>query len=183
MKSIGSFFLCLLIIGFISQPASAQDRGNDEPRVSPNASVSQTIGTTEVEVTYGRPGLRGRDIMTLIHDQANGDVWRTGANESTALVLSDDVMIEGEHVPKGTYSVYTIPGDDEWTIIINKKLSWGTQYDESQDVVRVTADADESFPAEQLMIYFENVSDASGDLVIHWGTVKVPVTIKPMGGM
>lgn len=177
MKSLASLLFSLLLVALISSAATAQERGSDEARVSPNATVSQTIGTTEVLITYGRPGLRDRDITGLIHDDANGEVWRTGANESTVIVLSDDVMIEGENVPAGTYSIYTIPGEEEWTIIINEKLSWGTQYDESQDIIRVMADAEESFPAEQLMIYFENVSDTSGELVIHWGTIKVPVTI------
>lgn len=183
MKSLTTLFLTVLLVGLMSLPATAQERGNDEARVSPNASVGQTIGTTEIQVTYGRPGLRGRDIMNLIHDDANGDVWRTGANESTAIVLSDDVWIEGEEVPAGTYSIYTIPGDDEWTIIFNEKLSWGTQYDESMDYARVTVEPEESFPAEQLMIYFENVSDTEGDMVIHWGDIKVPVTISTSGGM
>ena len=183
MKSLTTLFLTFLLIGFLSLPAMAQERGNDEARVSPNASVSQTIGTTEVMVTYGRPGLRDRDVTNLIHDDANGEVWRTGANESTAIVLSDDVMIEGEEVPAGTYSIYTIPGDDEWTIIINEKLSWGTQYDESMDVVRVTVEPEASFNAEQLTIYFEDVTENSAEMVIHWEEIKVPVSITTGGGM
>ena len=135
------------MIAFLSLPAVAQERGSDEARVSPNATVSQTIGTTDVMVTYGRPGIKGRDVKNLIHDDANGDIWRTGANESTVIVLSDDVMIESEEVPAGTYSIYTLPGDDEWEIIINKKLSWGTQYDEAEDVVRVPAESEDSFNA------------------------------------
>ncbi len=176
MKSITTLFLCFLIVGLISQPATAQERGNDEARVSPNAEVSQTIGTTEVLVTYGRPGVRDRDIFGGL--VAFDEVWRTGANESTALVLSDDVTIEGEEVPAGTYSIYTIPGEDEWTIIINEKMSWGTQYDEAQDVIRVTTQPEESFYVEQFMIYFEDVSDTSGELVLHWDNTKVPVTIE-----
>lgn len=181
MKSITTLFLCFLIVGLISQPATAQERGNDEARVSPNAEVSQTIGTTEVLVTYGRPGVRDRDIFGGL--VAFDEVWRTGANESTALVLSDDVTIEGEEVPAGTYSIYTIPGEDEWTIIINEKMSWGTQYDEAQDVIRVTTEPEESFFVEQFLIYFEGVTDTSGELVLHWDNTKVPVTIETAGGM
>lgn len=183
MKSLSTLFLTVLIVGLLSQSATAQERGNDEPRISPNATVGQTIGTTDILITYGRPGLRGRDVTSLIHDDANGEVWRTGANESTAIVLSDDVTIEGEEVPAGTYSIYTIPGEDEWTIIINEKLSWGTQYDESMDLVRVTADPEASFSAEQLMIYFEDVSESEGEMVIHWDDIKVPVTISTTGSM
>ncbi|NBC66055.1 MAG: DUF2911 domain-containing protein [Bacteroidetes bacterium] len=181
MKSLSTLFLTILIVGFLSLSATAQDRGSDEARVSPNATVSQTIGTTEVMVTYGRPGVRDRDIFGGL--VAFGEVWRTGANESTALVLSEDVMIEGEEVPAGTYSIYTIPGTDEWTIIINEKLSWGTQYDESMDYVRVTAEPEDSYFVEQFMIYFEDVSENSGELVLHWDDTKVPVTISAGGGM
>lgn len=181
MKSLTTLFLTFLIMGFMSLSATAQERGNDEARVSPNATVSQTIGTTEVLVTYGRPGVRDRDIFGGL--VPFGEVWRTGANESTVMVLSDDVMIEGEEVPEGTYSIYTIPGEDEWTVIINENSSWGTQYDESMDFVRVTVEPEESFNVEQMMIYFEDVSENSGELVIHWDDTKVPVTISIGGGM
>lgn len=180
MKSLSTLLLCFIIVGFVSQPAISQERGSDEPRVSPNATVSQTIGTTEVLVTYGRPGVRDRDIFGGL--VAFDEVWRTGANESTVLVLSDDVMIEGEEVPEGTYSIYTIPGADEWTVIINEKLSWGTQYDESMDYVRVTTEPEESFHMEQLMIYFENVTENSAELVIHWDDTQVPMTIETTDG-
>ena len=175
MKKLISLFACFLLIGLISHPVTAQERGSDEPRTSPNATVSQTIGTTEVLVTYGRPGVRDREIFGGL--VAFDEVWRTGANESTVIVFSDDVMIEGEEVPEGTYSLYTIPGEDEWTIIINEKLSWGTQYDESMDHVRVTTEPEESFYVEQFMIYFEDVSENSAEMVLHWDDVKVPVSI------
>lgn len=181
MKKLITVLSCFLLVGWMNQTATAQERGNEEPRTSPNATVSQTIGTTEVMVTYGRPGVRDRDIFGGL--VAFDEVWRTGANESTVMVLSDDVWIEGEEVPEGTYSIYTIPGEDEWTIIINEKLSWGTQYDETMDHVRVTAEPEESYFVEQFMIYFENVSDNSGDLVLHWDNTKVPVNITTSGGM
>lgn len=154
----------------------AQERSNEEARVSPNASVSQTIGTTQVTITYGRPGVRGREIFGGLVPWE--EVWRTGANESTNITFSDDVMIEGEEVEAGTYSLYTIPTEDEWTIIINSKLSWGTQYDESQDVIRVTATPVDAEHAEQLLIYFEDVTDSSTKVVVHWADVKVPFTIE-----
>lgn len=181
MKSLTTLILTFLMIGFLSLPAVAQERGSDEARVSPNATVSQTIGTTEVLVTYGRPGVRDRDIFGGL--VAYGQVWRTGANESTVVVFSDDVMIEGEEVPEGTYSIYTVPGEDEWTIILNEKLSWGTEYDESMDFTRVTVEPEESFNVEQMMIYFEDISENEGDLVIHWDDTRVPVTISTSGSM
>lgn len=179
MKSLQSFFLkaSLLALAFccINTLGMAQERGNEEPRVSPNASVSQTIGTTEVSITYGRPSVNDRDIFGAL--VAFDSWWRTGANESTAITFSDDVKIEGEEVEAGTYSLYTIPGEDEWTIIINDKLSWGTQYDKSEDVLRVNVEPAEGKYMEQFMIYFEDVTENSAECVIHWDETKVPFTI------
>ena len=156
----------------------AQERGNDSPRVSPNASVSQTIGTTVVTVTYGRPGVRERVIFgdLVPYDE----VWRTGANESTAITFSENVMIEGEELTAGTYSLYTLPGLDEWSVIFNNNLSWGTQYDPTMDELRVKVQPESGEFMEQMMVYFENVEENSGHMVIHWDQIKVPVQIEVM---
>lgn len=174
-------FLCIslasvLMLALVSVSAIAQERGNKEARVSPNASVSQTIGTTEITITYGRPSINDRNIFggLVKYDQ----VWRTGANESTAITFSDDVMIEGEEVKAGTYSLYSVPGENEWTIIINSKLSWGTQYDPGKDVLRTKAKPEKGRKVEQFMIYFEDVTDSSAECVLHWDTTKVPFTIE-----
>ena len=158
----------------------AQKRGNGKARPSPNAEVSQTIGTTVVSITYGRPGLKGRSLEKMVPD---GKVWRTGANESTVITLSGDVKIGKASVKAGTYSMYTIPNADNNTleIIINSKLSWGTQYDESKDVVRATAKVTRDNPsAEWFAIYFSNLSDTSADMILHWGDARavIPVTAK-----
>lgn len=164
-----------LVFCCVSTLAFAQERGNEEARVSPNASVSQTIGTTQVSITYGRPSVNGRDIFGGLVDFDSW--WRTGANESTVITFSDDVQIEGEEVEAGTYSLYTVPREDEWTIVINDKLSWGTQYDVNEDVLRVDVEPTEAEHMEQFMIYFENVTDNSAECVIHWAETKVPFTI------
>lgn len=178
MKSL-LFSIAFLITGFVlTNTLQAQERTTDRVWVSPNAAVSQTIGLTEIYVTYGRPGVRERTIFGgLVPFE---QVWRTGANESTVVVFSDDVFVEGEEVPAGTYSIYTIPGEDEWSVIINEKLSWGTQYDEAEDFLRVTVQSEEAHYMEQMMIYFENVTPERGDLVIHWDKTRVLVTIEPV---
>ena len=180
MKTLKSLLLGIscLALGMLtmSSTAFAQERGNQEPRVSPNAAVSQTIGTTQVRITYGRPSVNDRTIFGGL--VPFGEWWRTGANESTAITFSDDVMVEGEKIEAGTYSLYTVPGEDEWTVIINSKLSWGTQYDKSQDVARVTVDYESGQQMEQFMIYFQNVTNNSAECVLHWDTTKVPFTIK-----
>jgi len=180
MKSFKNYLniglAALLAVAFFSTSAIAQERGSEEARVSPNATVSQTIGTTQVSITYGRPSVNDRTIFGGL--EAFGEVWRTGANESTAITFAGDVMIEGEKVEAGTYSLYSIPGEDEWTIIINSKLSWGTQYDQSADVLRVTVEPESGEMIEQFMIYFEDVTENSAECVLHWDTTKVPFTIE-----
>jgi len=157
-------------------PASAQERTTDSVQASPNAAVSQTIGTTVVSLTYGRPSVNDRDIFGGL--VPFDSVWRTGANESTAITFSDDVLIEGERVEAGTYSLYTLPGEDMWSIIINDKLSWGTQYDMNEDVLRVEVEPEESSTMEQMMIYFENISADSGHMIIHWADTRLAVQIE-----
>ncbi|MFO7799067.1 DUF2911 domain-containing protein [Rhodohalobacter sp.] len=177
------FYSLLLSIVFaislmFSTSTQAQERGNDSPRVSPNASVSQTIGTTVVTVTYGRPGVRDRTVFGELVPY--DEVWRTGANESTAITFSDNVMIEGEELTAGTYSLYTIPGLDDWSVIFNNNLSWGTEYDPTMDELRVSVQPETGEFMEQLMVYFENLEEDSGHMVIHWDQIKVPVQIEVM---
>jgi hypothetical protein len=167
--------MCSLAL-LITIPATAQERSNDGAKASPNAAVSQTIGTTQVSLTYGRPSVNDRDIFGGLVPYDT--VWRTGANESTAITFSDDVLIEGERVEAGTYSLYTLPGEDMWSIIINDKLSWGTQYDMNEDVLRVEVEPEESSTMEQMMIYFENISADSGHMIIHWADTRLAVQIE-----
>jgi hypothetical protein len=179
MKTIPSAFFKISLIAlmslYITATAFAQERANDEPRTSPNATVSQTVGTTDITVTYGRPAVNDRTIFGGLVPY--GEVWRTGANESTALVVSDDVTIGGNKLEAGTYSLYTVPGKDEWTIIINSKLSWGTQYDKSKDLFRFTVEPQEADFMEQMLFYFKDVTQQSATVVLHWNSTKVPFTI------
>ncbi|TYP94089.1 Protein of unknown function (DUF2911) [Fodinibius salinus] len=180
MKSVQTYLkitaFAFLGVMLFTSLGTAQDRGNKKARTSPNASVSQTIGTTQVSITYGRPSVNEREVFGGL--EAYGEVWRTGANESTAITFSDDVMIEGKKVEAGTYSLYTIPRKDTWTIILNSKLSWGTQYDKSKDVLRVKVPSKEASHMEQFLISFHNVTNSSAECVLHWKNTKVPFTIE-----
>lgn len=169
------FAAAVVLILFPDSSLMAQERSGDSPRVSPNAAVSQTIGTTVVEVTYGRPGMRDREIFGGL--VPFGQVWRTGADESTAITFSEPVRFGGERVDAGTYSLYTVPGEREWTIILNRTLSWGTRYDESADLLRVNATPERAPAMEQFMIYFRNVESDRAEMVLHWNETRVPVRI------
>tara|TARA_R110002096_G_scaffold303080_9_gene498082 strand:- start:7596 stop:8147 length:552 start_codon:yes stop_codon:yes gene_type:complete len=172
----------ILAVLFTTGLTFAQARGEGE-RASPNAAVSQTIGATDVSITYGRPALKERTYFSADAKLAPaGKVWRTGANESTVVTFSTDVMVGDKAVKAGTYSIYTIPGAKEWTIIISKKLSWGTQYDAAEDVVRATTTAvsNKAASAEWFNIYFDTLSATKAHMNLHWGTtsVAVPISVK-----
>jgi hypothetical protein len=175
--------LPLLLLGAVlAAPALAQERGNEEARASPNAAVSQTIGTTEVRLTYGRPQVKGRTIFGDDGLVPYGEVWRTGANEATTISFSSDVTVQGESLAAGTYSLYTIPGPESWTIIFNDTAEqWGTNYDNSEDVLRVDA-TPASAPSREMMTFlFTDVTNTSGTCVLHWADVRVPFEIEVAG--
>lgn len=179
MKSLLKISILSLAVLFATSSFTfAQNRGNGKARPSPNAAVSQTIGTTNIDITYGRPGLKGRTLESLT---PKGKVWRTGANESTVVTFSGDVMIGNKSISAGTYSMYTIPSGDKMTIIINSKLSWGTQYDEAMDVERVSVPATSgNTEAEWFTIYFTDLSDTSATMNLRWGDsiAAAPISVK-----
>lgn len=148
-----------------------------EARPSPNASVGQTIGTNEVTITYGRPGVKGRQVFGGLEQY--GNVWRAGANEATVIHFAEDVTIEGQPLAAGAYAFFAIPGESEWTLIFNSEPNqWGAfDHDPDKDALRVTVTS-ESGPMEEWLSYsFEEVSDTSATAVLAWDTVRVPFTI------
>ena len=190
--------LLLPLLGlFVAASAGAQDmdhtameaspvRSVEEARVSPNARVGTTVGTTEVDVAYGRPSLRGRDAFGEGSELApRGAVWRTGANEAATFTTSADLVVEGQVLPAGTYGLFTIPGDDEWTVIFSRNArQWGAfRYADAEDQLRVTVEPMTGAPMqEQFEIRFEDVNQEEATMVLHWGTVGVPVVIAEAGG-
>lgn len=168
--------LFLFVAG--TDAAEAQERAKEEARASPNASVSQTIGTTPVTITYGRPSVNDRVIFgdLVPYEQ----IWRTGANEATTITFPEPVMIEGQSLDAGTYSLFTIPGESEWTIVFNDVAQqWGAfDYDQEDDVLRVTVDAEEAPHQEMMSFAFEEVTDNSAEIVLRWAEVRVPFTVE-----
>lgn len=169
--------LSLIAFFAASSMAVAQNRGGKKARPSPNASISQTIGTTVVSVTYGRPGLKGRELESLVPDPGK-TTWRTGANESTAITFSSDVKVGDKAIKAGTYSIYSIPGEYEMTIIINSKMSWGTAYDETQDVARTSVPVNDGDFVEWFTIGFDSLSGSKANMNLSWGDKRVAVPIE-----
>jgi len=147
------------------------------PRLSPKATISQTIGMSEVTMTYSRPGVKGRVILGELvpYDK----VWRTGANEATTISFGDTVLFEGQKLNPGTYMLATIPSKDEWTIIINaKKDLWGAfGYDEKDDILRVKVKPQEAEFTERMTFDFSDVSDSTATIELRWEKLKVPFHI------
>ena len=114
---------------FFASPALAQDL--DLPALSPHAAVTQTIGVVEVTVDYSSPGKRERTIWGELVPY--GEMWRTGANAPTTLETSGDIKVGGEDVPAGKYAVLTIPGEEEWTVILHTspRARAGDNYDKA----------------------------------------------------
>jgi len=107
-----------------------------EKPASPPAKVEATIDGVKVTIDYHQPSAKGRKIMGGL--VPFGEVWRTGANATTSIEFSDNVKIEGKALPKGKYGLYTLPGENEWVIIINKTIDWGAyKYNKADDVLRV----------------------------------------------
>ena len=125
-----------------------------------------------VKVIYSRPQLKGRNLSSLA---PNGKVWRTGANEAATITLYKDMKIGGKAVSAGEYSFFTIPGDKEWTIILNKDVNvWGAySYSEANDVLRVSAPVSSGDNLEAFSIAFED----DGTMYLGWGTTRVAVPI------
>jgi hypothetical protein len=202
-----SFFAVLLVL-FGALIASAQIRA---PRPSQKASVMQTIGVTDVTITYSRPGVKGRTIWgDPLPEQAGtkgeatlddqnvrpkgapivpwGHAWRTGANEATQFVVTDDVFINGQKLPAGSYSLHTIPTKDEFTIIFNSVANqWGSfGYDSAKDTLRVKVKPEWGEHSKEWLEYWiDPINDNSAQVNIRWEKVRVPfiVEVKDVQGL
>jgi len=202
MKRISVSLFAVLFVVCVAVSSFAQVV---TPRPSQSASVMQRIGVTDVTITYSRPGVKGRQIWgdppagwaanakgeaTLDNQNERpkgapivpwGHVWRTGANEATTFVVTDDVLINGQKLAAGSYSLHTIPTKDEWTIVFNGTANqWGSfNYDPAKDTLRVKAKPQWLNDSEEWLTYsFDPVGDDSAQVNIRWEKVSVPFTIK-----
>ncbi|HYL93719.1 MAG TPA: DUF2911 domain-containing protein [Alphaproteobacteria bacterium] len=172
--SIAASVLALALSLSLDAQQPSQDKSK---RPSPPGTASIELKGKKVTIDYSRPSVRGRKIMGELVPY--GQVWRTGANEATTLTTGTDLNIGGAKVPAGTYTLYTLPGESAWKLIINKQTGqWGTEYDEAQDLVRI--DMQKSATAklvEQFTISF-SVKDNNTFLVLEWENTRVSVPIK-----
>jgi hypothetical protein len=148
------------------------------PAPSPTQTIKQDFGISALELSYSRPGVKGRKIFGDL--VPFGKVWRTGANSATTITFGDDVTIGGTKVPAGKYGILTIPDKKEWTIIITKQLDVTSPaaYKQDQDVVRVTAEAMRmDMDVESFTMQFANVKPNTCDLQMCWEKTMVALPI------
>ncbi|MEO5959611.1 MAG: DUF2911 domain-containing protein [Opitutaceae bacterium] len=168
----------LLVGGSLhAQPASAPKIAF--PAASPDSVVKQKVGFTDIEVTYSRPGVKGRKIFGGL--EPYGAVWRTGANSATKISFSTPVKIEGNTLPAGAYALYSIPGANEWTVIFNKVTGeWGAySYKAENDALRVKVKPTALAQAvETFTIDINDIKTESATLNLVWEKTRVPVKLE-----
>lgn len=179
MKTKSLAALALAVgLGF-SNALFAQAPKIEFPAPSPACTIKQHVGLTDIEIVYSRPSAKGREIMGSVIPF--GSVWRTGANNATKITFSTPVKLNGTDIAAGSYALYTIPGESEWTIILNKGVGKsGTQYDEKEDVVRFKTRpvylSDTSI--ETFTIEFNHIRDESAVLNLVWDKTVVPLKLE-----
>ena len=149
------------------------------PAASPACTLKQRVGLTDIEIVYSRPGMKGREIFGSLVPY--GKVWRTGANSATKIIFSTPVKLNGAEIAAGTYALFTIPGETEWTVIINNgSAQWGAyQYSDKDDVVRFKATPVKlAETIETFTIEFSQIADESAVMNLIWDHTVVPVKIE-----
>jgi Protein of unknown function (DUF2911) len=157
--------ICTIIFLFAAFSSNAQIT----PQPSQTQSIEQGFGLGKISLVYSRPNVKGRKIFGGM--EPYGTVWRTGANSATVIKFSDDVILEGQKVPAGEYGLFSIPGENEWTIIISKQpKQWGAySYKQSDDLVRFTVKT-EQLPAltETMTLAFTDITPTTCNLKMMW---------------
>ncbi len=206
-RRISLFNLLILLAAGCAGHAFAQQPPLQIKPVRPSqkASVMQTIGVTDITITYSRPPVKGRPIFAdapaTMAARAQGEatlddqnkrqagepivpydhVWRAGANEATMFQVTDDVLINGQPLKAGTYSLEAVPGKDEWTIIFNNDPGqWGAfSYDPKKDALRVKTKAQTVGDNQEWLVYtFDPITDNSATVNLRWEKVRVPFTVE-----
>jgi tetratricopeptide (TPR) repeat protein len=172
------------LIAFISSHSNAQYGSGAVtlPYESQKASITQTVGLTNIEIVYHRPAVKQRKIWGGLVPFNNGKPfpWRGGANENTVISFSTDVEVEGKPLTAGTYGLHFIPAADTWTIIFSKNsTSWGSfSYNEAEDALRIIVTPKKEDEIEEYLTYeFENPQPNSVSVELVWEKLSVPFTV------
>jgi hypothetical protein len=172
------FVAAVVVLSLGSAHAQCKPPANQNPPLSPAEQASVTLGGKPVTIDYCAPSLKGRKLGGELVPY--GKVWRTGANSATTLKTQSTLRIDNLIVPPGTYTLYTLPEEKGWKLIVNKQTGqWGTVYKEDQDLGRVDMmeGVIPSSPVETFVIEFEHTQGNKTELHLKWGNVNVYVPV------
>ena len=181
MKTTLAAVLAAALAAPLTLPLEAEEqKPASRVAVSPRATEEIAAGTGTLRVEYSRPFVKGRKIFGGLVPY--GQVWRTGANAATTFVAGVDVTLGTTPVPKGTYTLYTLPGEKSWTLVVSKQTGqWGTQYDQAQDFARIDLKVEPlPQPVEQFLITLEASGPNAGRIVLEWENTRLsaPIAVK-----
>jgi hypothetical protein len=169
----------VLLIGLLLSTTLLTEAQLKTPAPSPAQTLRQDFGLGNIEISYSRPGVRGRKIFGDVVPY--GQVWRTGANNATTIAFTDEVIIGGKKLAPGKYGLLTMPGSKEWVVIISKQtnVTSPADYKADQDLVRVNAAATKSKTAtETFTIAVQDIKNTSCNLVISWAKRQITIPIQ-----
>jgi hypothetical protein len=167
------------ILFVLTMPLGFAAQAPEQPKIRPSqrGAVTQRIADTTVTIEYGRPVARGRELFGTLVPWAK--VWCPGADEATTIEVTAPVKIQGKELAAGKYSLWADPEQDRWTMIFNRNAAvWHTKYPAGQDVLRVESTPRTGSHMETLAFYFPVVEGRKAELVFHWGTTVVPLSVE-----
>jgi hypothetical protein len=175
MQKSRMLFVAVMVV-ILAASVVAQDQPKQPLSPAGTATVTFADGKT-LTIAYSRPSMRGRKIFGDLVPY--GQIWRTGANSATSLKTDVDLTIGGAGVPAGSYTLYSIPGESGWKLVINKQTGqWGTDYDEKQDLARVDMKvANNATPTEQFTISLDKTGASSATLKLDWASTSASVAV------
>lgn len=174
-KLMNLIVVCVLLLS--ANPGMAQE--DKSQRKSPPATVEGKVGSTDITIAYSQPAVSGREIWGGLVPY--GEIWRTGANEATTFSTSGAVIVEGQLLELGTYSLFTIPGEEEWTVIFNHVPDqWGAyKYDQQEDALRVKVKpTTKEEMTERLKFEIEEVNDHNSVVYLKWENLVLPIKFR-----
>lgn len=171
-----------ILVSVIFLTSTLLSQNLELPRVSPAAKIFQSVGLSEISISYSRPAVQGREIWGNLVPYNNGGPfpWRAGANENTTISFSDDVKVNGNNIPAGTYSFHIVPSENEWILILNSQhKAWGSFfYDKTKDVLRFEVIPERIHFNELLEYRFENITSNSVDICMHWERLNARFSVE-----
>lgn len=174
MKLITVSTLAVLLLVLLVPMQSRAQFDNKKERLSLPQKVSGNIDGAKIVIEYGAPEVKNRKIFGELVPY--GELWRTGANEATTIEISERIAIDGKELKEGKYALFTIPGENEWTVIVNSEYDqWGEfNYDENMDVARIRVKPEQAEFHE--VMEFEISED--GTVYLYWENIRIPIQLK-----